>query len=136
MWITKYLKRKKITTSDTMHSDNSYLILDNSSNDEFSTIKEKYSCWSVLFIDGLEIEAKIIHKGRGKFKIVEDNYNAKYVGKIVDASDVIRCKLKPNDVNIFMRNKLAQFSNQKQYITEDTSKLEFYVKVAEHTYEP
>ncbi|HVD07178.1 MAG TPA: hypothetical protein VNB67_01945, partial [Nitrososphaeraceae archaeon] len=63
--------------------------------------------------------------GRGKFKIVEDNYNAKYVGKIVDASDVIRCKLKPNDVNNIMRNKLAQFSNQKQYITADTSKLEF-----------
>jgi hypothetical protein len=54
----------------------------------------------------------------------------------VDASDVIRCKLKPNDVNNIMRNKLAQFSNQKQYITEDTSKLEFYVKVVEHTYEP
>ena len=114
-----------ITTSDIMHSDKSYFILDNSSNDDFSTIKEKYSCWSVLFIDGLEIEAKIIHKGRGKFKIVEDNYNAKYVGKIVDASDVIRCKLKPNDVNNIMGNKLAQFSNQKQYITEDTSKLEF-----------
>ena len=39
------------------------------------------------------IEAKIIHKGRGKFKILEDNCKGKYIGKIVDASDVIRCKL-------------------------------------------
>ena len=29
-----------ITTSDTMHSDKSYFILDNSSNDDFSTIEE------------------------------------------------------------------------------------------------
>lgn len=63
---------------------------DNSNN--FSVAAEKHSCWSVLSIDGLEIDAKIIHKGRGKFKILEDNYRGKYTGNIVDASDVIRCK--------------------------------------------
>jgi hypothetical protein len=63
---------------------------DNSSN--FSVAVEKHSCWSVLSIDGHEIDAKIIHKGRGKFKILEDNYRGKYTGNIVDASDVIRCK--------------------------------------------
>jgi hypothetical protein len=63
---------------------------DNSNN--FSVAAEKHSCWSVLSIDGLEIDAKNIHKGRGKFKILEDNYRGKYTGNIVDASDVIRCK--------------------------------------------
>ena len=63
---------------------------DNSNN--FSVFAEKHSCWSVLSIDGLEIDAKIIHEGRGKFKILEDNYRGKYTGNIVDASDVIRCK--------------------------------------------
>jgi hypothetical protein len=63
---------------------------DNSSN--FSVVVEKHSCWSVLSIDGLEIDARIIHKGRGKFKIPEDNYRGKYTGNIVDTSDVIRCK--------------------------------------------
>jgi hypothetical protein len=62
-------------------------------NNKFSKTAERRSCWSVLSIEGLGIEAKIIHKGRGKFKILEDNYNGKYIGKIVDASDVIRCKL-------------------------------------------
>lgn len=71
----------------------------NNNNEDSSTIMEKYSCWSVLFIDGLVIEAKIIHKGRGKFKIIEDNYKSKYVNKMVAASDVVRCKLKPDDVD-------------------------------------
>ncbi|MDQ6666940.1 MAG: hypothetical protein M3Y53_01790 [Thermoproteota archaeon] len=65
---------------------------DNNTNN-FSKAAERRSCWSVLSIDGLRIEAKIIHKGRGKFKILEDIYRGKYIGKIVDASDVIRCKL-------------------------------------------
>jgi len=61
---------------------------------------EKYSCWSILSIDGVEIEAKIIHKGRGKFKIVEDKHKSKYINKIVDASDVICCKVKPDKQTI------------------------------------
>ena len=69
---------------------------------------EKYSCWSVLLIDGLEVEAKILHKGRGKFRIVEDNCTSKYVNRIVDGSDVILCKLEHDEVRSFiMRNKLA-----------------------------
>jgi hypothetical protein len=54
---------------------------------------EKRSCWSILSIDELDIDAKIIHKGRGKFEILEDNHQGKYIGKIVDASDVVRCKV-------------------------------------------
>ena len=61
-------------------------------NNDFSITTERCSCWAVLSIDRLKIEAKIIHKGRGKFIILEDNYRGKYIGNIVDASDVIRCK--------------------------------------------
>jgi hypothetical protein len=53
----------------------------------------RYSCWCFLLLDGSEFEAKIIHKGRGKFKILNDEYGGKYNNKIVDASDVIRCKV-------------------------------------------
>jgi hypothetical protein len=97
MCIIKYFKRKMITNNDTIYFDKRYSIQYNNNNEDSSTIMEKYSCWSVLFIDGLVIEAKIIHKGRGKFKIIGDNYKSKYVNKIVDASDVVRCKLKPDD---------------------------------------
>jgi hypothetical protein len=55
--------------------------------------EEHYSCWCFLLIDGAEFEAKIIHKGRGKFKILDDECGGKYRNKIVDASDVIRCKI-------------------------------------------
>ena len=57
-----------------------------------SNKEKKYSCWCFLFVDeGVKIEAKIVHKGRGKFKILEDKCIGKYINKIVDASDVIRC---------------------------------------------
>ena len=60
-------------------------------NNDVSVATEKSSCWAVLSMDGLTIEAKIMHKGRGRFIILEDNCRGKYIGKIVDASDVIRC---------------------------------------------
>jgi len=103
MWITNYLKGKIMTISNTINYGNNHLESDNSINSDYSTTAEKYSCWCILFIDGIKIEARILHKGRGKFKIVEDKFNAKYVNKIVDASDVIRCKVKPSDVHKFER---------------------------------
>ena len=54
---------------------------------------ERYSCWCYIVIDGARFEAKIIHKGRGKFKILNDEYGGKYSNKMVDASDVIRCRI-------------------------------------------
>jgi hypothetical protein len=53
---------------------------------------DRYSCWCFLLIDGTQVEAKIIHKGRGKFKILNDEHGGKYTNKIVDASDVVRCR--------------------------------------------
>jgi hypothetical protein len=68
------------------------LEVNENNNNDFNVATERCSCWAVLYIDSIKIEAKIMHKGRGRFKILEDNYRGKYIGKIVDASDVIRCK--------------------------------------------
>ena len=53
--------------------------------------EERYSCWCFLTVGKTGFEAKIIHKGRGKFKILNDEYGGKYTNKITYASDVIRC---------------------------------------------
>jgi len=95
----------------------------NDNDNKVSKAAERRSCWSILSIEGLGIEAKIIHKGRGKFRILEDKYKGKYVNKIVDASDVIRCIVNSDDdktYNIVSKEKLAQFSNKKQYIDLET----------------
>jgi hypothetical protein len=55
--------------------------------------EERYSCWCFLRIYGTGFDAKIVHKGRGKFKILDDEYGGKHINKIVDASDVVRCKI-------------------------------------------
>lgn len=55
--------------------------------------EERYSCWCFLRLDGIGFDAKIVHIGRGKFKILNDEYGGKHSYKIVDASDVIRCKV-------------------------------------------
>lgn len=62
-----------------------------------SKADERRSCWAIVSIDGFEIAAKIIHRGRGEFEILEDNYRGKYIGELVDASDVIRCKVEDDD---------------------------------------
>lgn len=124
MWITNNLKGKITTIANTVHFDKNHIKPDNNdnNNNKFSTLVEKYSCWCILFVDGVKIDAKIIHKGRGRFKIVEDKYKGKYVNKMVDASDVIRCKVISEDAKIISSVYEAQFSNQKQYINLETYK--------------
>jgi hypothetical protein len=55
--------------------------------------EERYSCWCSIRLDGIGFDAKIVHKGRGRFKILNDEYGGKHSNKIVDASDVIGCKV-------------------------------------------
>jgi hypothetical protein len=43
-------------------------------------------------IDGQEVRAKIVHTGRGKFR-VEDDAGGNYRGTVIDASDVISCNV-------------------------------------------
>ena len=54
--------------------------------------EERYSCWCFVSVDGTRFDAKIVHKGRGKFKILNDEYDGRHANEIIDASDVIRCK--------------------------------------------
>jgi hypothetical protein len=68
-------------------------ILEPSNDVRSSIVAEKYSCWCFLVIDEAVIEAKIIHKGKGKFNILSDKCSGKYIGKIVDASDVVYCRI-------------------------------------------
>ena len=54
---------------------------------------EMNSCLCILIIDCKRIQATIVHTQRGKFKILDDSLGGKYIDRIVDASDVIRCVL-------------------------------------------
>jgi hypothetical protein len=55
--------------------------------------EEMYSCLCILFIDDAKVEAKIVHIGRGKFKILADCNGGKYTHRVVDASDIILCRV-------------------------------------------
>jgi hypothetical protein len=55
--------------------------------------EEMYSCLCILFIDDAKVEAKIVHIGRGKFKILTDCNGGKYTHRVVDASDIILCRV-------------------------------------------
>jgi hypothetical protein len=46
----------------------------------------------LVLVDKQEIKATILHVGRGKFRILNDERNGKFVGRIVDAGDVIHCR--------------------------------------------
>lgn len=46
----------------------------------------------LVLVDKQEVKASILHVGRGKFRIISDERNGKFVGRIVDAGDVIHCK--------------------------------------------
>jgi hypothetical protein len=46
--------------------------------------------WSIVSIGGDNVRVKIVHKGRGKYRIVEDNMDGKYLTTIIDAEDVVR----------------------------------------------
>jgi hypothetical protein len=100
--IINKLKNKMGVIVDTIPfrkcKNNTVELYSNSNNgkNDFNMIIERRSCWCILFIDnGTRVEAKIIHTGRGKFKILEDNCKERYINRIVDASDVVRCKVEP-----------------------------------------
>jgi hypothetical protein len=46
--------------------------------------------WCIVSINGIDVRMKIVHKSRGKYQIIEDNMNGKYLTTIIDAEDVIR----------------------------------------------
>lgn len=62
------------------------------SHEELIEQKDDLGSDCITFIDKQEVRVKIIHVGRGKFKIIRDDGSGKHVGKIIDASDVIHCR--------------------------------------------
>jgi hypothetical protein len=42
-------------------------------------------------VDNSKIKAKIKHIGAGKFQIEDDKSGGKYIGRVIDASDILRC---------------------------------------------
>lgn len=50
------------------------------------------SSWCMVDVNGQEIRARIVHKGRGKFRI-EDDIGGHNKGKVIDASDIISCNV-------------------------------------------
>ena len=46
--------------------------------------------WAIISIDGVIIRSKIVHKSRGKYVIVEDSKDGKYVNRAIDAEDIMQ----------------------------------------------
>lgn len=46
--------------------------------------------WAIISIDGVVTRAKIVHKSRGKYRIVEDSKGGKYIDRTIDAGDIIQ----------------------------------------------
>ena len=47
--------------------------------------------WCTIDFDSKVFRAELVHVGRGKFKIVNDNQDGAYKGKKIDASDILNC---------------------------------------------
>jgi hypothetical protein len=46
--------------------------------------------WAIISIDGTVTRAKIVHKSRGRYAIVEDSKYGRYVNRVIDAGDIIQ----------------------------------------------
>jgi hypothetical protein len=58
---------------------------------QWETMSGYSGTWCLVSIGDEKVKAKIMHVGRGKYRIVEDEAG-RYAGKKVDASDVFHCK--------------------------------------------
>lgn len=50
------------------------------------------SFWCMVDVNGQELRARIVHNGRGKFRI-EDDVGGHCKGKVIDVSDIISCNV-------------------------------------------
>ena len=48
--------------------------------------------WCTVILNESTIRAEVKHVGRGKFRIIDDKSDGKYIGMIVDASDIFHCR--------------------------------------------
>jgi hypothetical protein len=49
--------------------------------------------WCVVSLNGINAIVKIRHVRRGKFRIIEDSDGKLLIGSIVDASDILNCRV-------------------------------------------
>jgi hypothetical protein len=50
------------------------------------------SSWCTIVLNESTVRAKVKHIGAGKFLIISDKNGGRYIGKIVDASDIFHCR--------------------------------------------
>jgi hypothetical protein len=48
--------------------------------------------WCIVETNNAVFRAGIVHVGRGKYKIIQDNKDGNFVGQIIDASDILQCE--------------------------------------------
>jgi hypothetical protein len=62
-------------------------------NSVISYQEERNSSWCLAFINEAKRRVKIVHIGRGKFKVISDGEGYRYADNIIiDASDIFHCK--------------------------------------------
>jgi hypothetical protein len=66
--------------------------------------------WCLVSINELTINAKIMHTGRGRFEIIDDEQGGRYVGEILDARDIFSCN---SDIEIDVHISLPKSIIQK-----------------------
>lgn len=50
------------------------------------------SSWCTIVLNESTVKAKVKHIGAGKFRNISDKNGGRYVGKIVNASDMFHCR--------------------------------------------
>jgi len=53
-------------------------------------VYDKKGDWCIVSIDRVILRTKIVHKSRGKYRIVDDVKDGKYINRIVDAEDIMQ----------------------------------------------
>jgi hypothetical protein len=46
--------------------------------------------WAIVSIDGAITRVRIVHKSRGRYVIVEDSKDGKYINRVIDAGDILQ----------------------------------------------
>jgi hypothetical protein len=54
--------------------------------------RDQAAYWCIVEINNLVFRAKIIHIGRGRYKIIKDSKQGRFEGQVIDASDVLHCE--------------------------------------------
>jgi hypothetical protein len=56
--------------------------------------REKGAAWCTVDYDNNIFQAFVVHRGRGRFLILRDNQDGRYVDAVLDASDILACEVK------------------------------------------